>query len=469
MINSEIRNKEGITKDKLGASFRDPSGFVFNLNGKIYRQINRSYQNDYDQLIYSGLYDKLTSEHLLIPHKEVEVPPEISDSAYKVILPDLITFISYPYEWCFSQLKDAAQVTLEIQKHALEYGMSLKDSSVYNIQFHHGRPLMIDTLSFEIYREGQPWDAYRQFCQHFLAPLSLIAYRDVRLSQLMRAYVDGIPLDLTSRLLPWRTYLFPGLFLHIHMHSVSQRRYAGKTINSSNNFSMVAFLGLIDSLESSIRRLSWSPRNTEWGEYYDQHNYTPEGFDHKKQLVSEYLEYIQPRCVWDLGANVGEFSRLASERKKPTLSLDIDPGAVEKNYLDSIIRGDKHLLPLVLDLTNPSSSIGWDNKERFSLLERASADTILSLAMIHHLAISNNVPLENIASFLHQLGKWQIIEFVPKSDPQVQRMLATRKNIFTDYSKENFERVFSQIFSIDKEDVIKDSHRNLYLMRRLSE
>ena len=174
----------------------------------LYRQINQEYRQDYETLIKSGLYERLIKDHLLISHEEVIVPPAEPQKVYKVIQPEIVGFISYPYEWCFSQLKDAALTTLAIQKIALDYGMCLKDASAYNIQFHEGRPILIDTLSFEIYSEGNPWVAYRQFCQHFLAPLTLMAYRDVRLSQLMRIYIDGIPLDLAGKLFPTSRSLF---------------------------------------------------------------------------------------------------------------------------------------------------------------------------------------------------------------------------------------------------------------------
>ena len=237
---------------QLPSSFRDPNGFLFTRDGVLYRQINQEYRQDYETLIKSGLYERLITDHLLIPHEEVSVLPADPQKAYKVIQPEMVGFISYPYEWCFSQLKDAALTTLAIQKIALDYGMCLKDASAYNIQFHEGRaPILIDTLSFEIYSEGNPWVAYRQFCQHFLAPLSLMAYRDVRLSQLMRIYIDGIPLDLASKLLPLRARFSLPIVMHVLLHSSAQKRYADKTIDKeqmSRRISKLSLLGLVDSL-----------------------------------------------------------------------------------------------------------------------------------------------------------------------------------------------------------------------------
>ncbi len=453
------------------ASFRDPSGFLFYRDGTLYRQVNRWGQQNYQQLMDSGLYQALVNTGLLIPHQDAQVEPYAPPLAYKVIQPEPVGFISYPYEWSFSQLKDAALTTLTIQKRALEFGMSLKDCSAYNIQFHRGRPLLIDTLSFENYKEGEPWAAYRQFCQHFLAPLTLMVYRDVRLSQLLRVYIDGLPLDLVSRLLPFRTRLMPALALHIHLHASAQRRYATRTVDKTTlkqRMSRMGLLGLIDHLESTIRKLRWKPTGTEWADYYAIHNYTPAGVEHKKQRVSEFLERIQPRTVWDLGANVGVFSRIASGRGIPTLAFDIDPGAVEQNYLACIAEKETNLLPLVLDLTNPSPGLGWHHRERASLLERAPADAVMALALVHHLAIGNNVPLSQAAEFFSRLGRWLIIEFVPKEDSQVARLLATREDIFPDYTQAGFEQAFGEYFTICAREAIQDSRRSLYLMERKS-
>ncbi len=458
------------SKNRLGASFRDPSGFLFAHDSFVYRQVNRAYQPQYDYLIDSGLYAALINEKLLIPHDEVDLNPPEPIDAYKIIHPQQLNFISYPYEWSFSQLKDAALTTLSIHKRAIEYGMALKDASAYNIQFVGGKPVLIDTLSFEIYSEGAPWVAYRQFCQHFLAPLALMVYCDVRLSQLMRVYIDGVPLDLTKKLLPWRTRLSPVLGLHIHVHASAQQRYAGKAINSSTvkrKMSKNQMLGLIDSLESGIHKLEWLPKDTEWGDYYESaEHYSQKSMEHKRELLNIFLESVKPQSVWDLGANMGMFSRLASKLSIPTVAFDIDPGAVERNYLDCKRTNEKHLLPLVLDLTNPSSSLGWHSQERMSLLERGPADAVLALALIHHLAISNNVPLSLLAKFFAEVGTYLIIEFVPKSDSQVELLLATREDIFPSYDKTAFEVVFDETFEILKAEPLQDSQRTLYLMKK---
>jgi hypothetical protein len=453
------------TSRVIPSSFRDPSGFLFEHKSTLYRQINTTYRANYDHLMESGLYEALTSAGLLIPHEEVGIGSPRPDLAYKIIKPALLPFISYPYEWCFSQLKNAALTTLRIQKTCLDFGMSLKDCSAYNIQFRKGRAVLIDTLSFEQYRDGHPWVAYRQFCQHFLAPLALMSYKDIRLNQLFRIYIDGIPLDLASSLLTIRSRLVFSLLSHIHLHAKSQKHFASHTLNESNyTMGRLSFLGLVDSLESAIKKLNWQPNGTEWANYYEDTNYSPIALQHKKEIVAGFLDRIKPKSVWDLGANVGVFSRLASDKGIQTVSFDIDPAAVEKNYLEGVERGEENILPLVLDLTNPSPSIGWENEERISLGERGYADTVLALALIHHLAISNNVPLNRIASFFSHICNWLIIEFVPKSDSQVQRLLATREDIFPDYTQQDFEQEFGNFFTIGNRVKIRDSERMVYLM-----
>ncbi|WP_067047742.1 hypothetical protein [Methanofollis ethanolicus] len=451
----------------LESSFRDPSGFLFRRNGTLYRQINRSYAESYEILIASGLYDDLVKRGLLIPHRDAEIEPERPEEAYRVIEPEVVPFISYPYEWSFSQLKEAARATLEIEKIALGHGLTLKDASAYNIQFLDGRPVFIDTLSFEAYTPGEPWVAYRQFCQHFLAPLALMAYRDIRLNQLLRVHIDGVPLDLAGSLLPRRSWLNARIAMHLHMHARSQAQYADThTKIEPPKVNQNALMGLIDSLSNAVGSLTWRPEGTEWAEYYRETNYTAAGLDHKKRIIASFLDEIGPGTVWDLGANVGVFSRLSSGRGIPTVACDIDPACVERNYRDVREKHESHLLPLVVDLTNPSPAIGWDNAERRSMIERGPAEMVFALALVHHLAISNNVPLDRIAAFFAEICTYLVVEFVPKDDSQVKKLLANREDIFAGYTEDAFEEAFGGFFDTLRKESITDSARTLYLMKK---
>ncbi len=449
-------------------SFRDPDGFLFYRDNTLYRQVNHTCKQDYDRLMESGLYGALVKGNLLVPHQETDIPFSDPEKGYKIIQPELVHFISYPYEWCFSQLKDAALATLKIQAIAFEHGMSLKDASVYNIQFKEGRPVFIDTLSFEVYRENEPWIAYRQFCQHFLAPLALMCRTDVRLNQLLRIYLDGIPLDMARTLLPSSSRFSPSLYMHIFLHGKEQKKYEDKApANKTAKISKFQFKAIINSLESAVRKLKWTPRGTEWGDYYNDTNYTPAGQKHKKELVSKFIDTAAPAEVWDVGANNGLYSRIAAEKSIPTTAFDIDPAAVEQNYLMVKEKKETHMLPLVMDLTNPNPGIGWENRERHSFMDRGPAGLVVALALIHHLAISNNVPLPKTAAFFHALaGPFLVIEFVPKEDSQVQRLLATREDVFPGYRKEDFEKAYSQYFDIREAVDIEDSLRTLYLMEK---
>jgi len=461
-----------MTDEILGASFRDPSGFMFERGGTLYRQVNRVYADDYERLMSSGLYEELVGDGLLVPHTATEPTSAEKGDVYLTLEPERVPFISYPYEWCFSQLKDAARATLRIQQRALRRGMTLKDASSYNIQFLRGRPVFIDTLSFARYEEGRPWVAYRQFCQHFLAPLTLAARRDIRLLQLLRVHIDGTPLDLARDLLPRRTWLSPNLFLHLFLHARFQRRYAGdsEAVAKVRPLPLKSLQNILLALDSAVSKLDWKPEGTEWADYYAGDSYVDEASEHKRELVTAFVEKLDPACLWDLGANTGAFSRIASERGIRTVAFDIDPACVERNYREMRRAKATDLLPLLLDLTNPSPAQGWAHAERSSLRERARAaggpDVVMALAVIHHLAISNNLPLGRVAAFFADLAPQLVIEFVPKSDAKVKTLLATREDVFPDYTEKGFEAAFAPHFEIEASSPIRESRRTLYRMKR---
>jgi hypothetical protein len=344
--------------------------------------------------------------------------------------------------------------------------MTLKDASAFNVQFLRGRPVLIDTLSFETYRAGQVWVPYRQFCQHFLATLALAAYRDPRLVQLVRVHLDGIPLDLASALLPRRSALAPGLFMHLHLHARAQKRWGGAARKPAGSMGKAAFQGIVDSLEGAVRRLRWRPAGTEWAEYYDSTNYGGEAFEEKKAVVGEFLGRARPATVWDLGANTGLFSRIAAAGGAAVVSFDVDPACVERNYLECRKSGETRLLPLLLDLTNPSPALGWAESERESWSERGPVDLVMALALVHHLAISNNVPLDEVARTFAGVGRHLVVEFADKSDSQVQRLLSSREDVFPGYTRDGFEAEFSRFFEIVASRRLERTARTVYLMRR---
>lgn len=450
---------------RIGGSFRDPSGFLFSRDGILYRQIQPSYAQHYDHLKSSGLYDALVARSLLVPHEEIGLNQAMLPGAYRVVRPERIPIVSLPYEWCFGQLRAAALLTLEVQQLALSHGMVLKDASAFNVLFRGTQPVFVDTLSFSRLEEGRPWIAYRQFCQHFLAPLALQALIDIRMRALQRNFLDGIPLDLASRLLPTRTWLRPWAFLHIHLHARAITRYA-PTANARppapRRVSRSGLDSLVAHLKSAVAALHWSPRLTEWADYEDSHGYDSAALSSKRAIVERLLRELSPRLVFDIGANTGEYSRLARSTGAQVVALDGDPLAVERAFQRLAKEGETGILPLWVDLANPSPSQGWAHSEWPSLDARGPADVVLALALLHHLAISNNVPFEDIARFLFRLGRRVIIEWVPKEDPQAQRLLASREDVFADYDERSFVAAMEEWFHVEARAGVASSTRVIY-------
>jgi len=457
--------------EAVPGSFRDPRGFVFRRDGVLLRHVDASAAEDYDRFESSGLRPALHERGLLIPHEE-DPALAAERGAARVLRPEPVPFVSYPYEWSFSQLRDAALLTLLLQETSMDHGMSLRDASAYNVQFHRGRPIMIDTLSFEALSEGRPWVAYRQFCQHFLAPLALMSYRDVRLGLALRDHLEGIPLDLATSLLPRRAQARPPLQLHLFLHARSQRRHAGDGASGAagssgrRGFGMRAFRGLLDSLRAGVEGLDAPEAAGAWADYEaEATHYAEAARRRKEEVVAAWIERTAPDSVWDLGANVGRFSRMASTRGIDTVACDLDAAAVDRNYAAARNEGDEHLLPLVMDLTNPSPGLGWDGRERSSLADRGPADLALGLALIHHLAIANNVPLPMVLRTFASLSRRAVIEFVPKTDEKVRTLLATREDVFPGYTEEAFRAAAADVFDIEDRETLPDSDRVLYLVR----
>lgn len=456
-----------------GPSFiptRDPSTSVVLKEGIVTRLIHHSYAEHYDHLLESGLYRQLTDRGLLIPHEEVDAAKD--SSVYKVLQPELVKFISYGHEWSFSQLKDAALCTLSIQKIALQFGMVLKDANTQNIQFHNGKPILIDTGSFHLYKDGEPWAAYGQFCRHFLAPLTLMSSCDVRLAKLLQTHLDGIPLDLAAPLVPWTAYLKDfSLLFHLFFHARMQKNESSvenveafRKNASTHRLDRSSLSLLTDDLEKTVRKMRLPGIQSKWADYYNDNTYSGAQIEQKRSLVSTCLDSLSPRSLWDLGANTGMFSRLASERGIDTIALEMDAISVELMYLDVVKNQVKNLLPLVMDLTNPSGAQGWNYSQQLGLVDRGAPDTVLALALIHHLAIANSIPLKEIAGFLSKISKSLIIEFVPKSDSQVANMLALREDIFPEYNSDGFERAFLPYFTILRTCPIDNSQRTIYTL-----
>jgi hypothetical protein len=444
-------------------SFRDPAGFVFRRDGVLYRQVNKSYSPTFDRLRQSGFLRDLQRDALLVGHEELGTAYASTPDALTVLRPNVVPFISYPYEWCFGQLRDAALLTLEVQRRALDAGFILRDASAYNVQYIGGTAVFIDSLSFGVYTDGQPWQAYGQFCEHFLAPLALMAAHDPRLGAIQRAFADGIPLDLASTLLGPTTWLRPGLFLHIHAHARSRKKFAHDAGSQRGRTLPVASLRrLINHLRETVEGLTLDPAGTTWADYEQENNYSVEAATEKKDIIRSILVQIAPATVWDLGANTGQFSTLGPSGAR-VVAIDGDHAAVERHYR-RIRNQNAFVLPLVMDLANPSPGRGWAHAERMSLAERGPADAILALALIHHLVLSANVPMDAVAEWLSGLTRFAVVEFVPPDDEQVQRLTAGRTEPTHAYSEPEFRRAFDRHFEFCESFPMTGTGRVLHLL-----
>jgi ribosomal protein L11 methylase PrmA len=447
------------------ASFKDPSGFVFEADGKFYRQVNQFYAPQYRQLMDSGLYAQLVKNGQLVSHEEININFTQDKEWFITIFPEAVNYISYPYEWCFAQLKDAALLTLKILRQSLEFGMVLKDATPFNIQFHNGRPIFIDTLSFDTYDPKQPWIAYRQFCQCFLFPLYLEHYLKSDIQKILSTYINGIPVDIIAKLLPLKSRLNLGVWLHVYLQNTTM-------INDKENKSQVRFskkklTDLVSHLETIIYNFpADKPFKTTWSNYYDDTRLSKEYVDEKEKIVLDMCGQTGAKTVLDLGANTGHFSKKLASLGMTVVATDTDSRCINKLYLDTTKNSALNILPLVVDVANPSPAIGFNNRERAAFHDRIQTELVLALALIHHLVIGRNIPLPALAAYFHRVSPQLIIEFPPKKDEKVKQMLSSRPDIFLDYDQEHFETAFSTYFTIADQIKIPGTERILYRMIR---
>jgi len=450
------------------ASFRDPSGFIFYANGNYYRQVNKSYANDYELLMSSGLYSKFTEKKLLLAHDELTENFNRSPDWYKTLLPQQLSFISYVYEWSFDQLKDAALLTLAIMKTAIGHGMILKDASPFNIQFQEGRAIFIDSLSFEKYDESKPWIAYRQFCESFLFPLLIGHYLKTDVQKLLTIYAEGIPVNITAKLLPAKSRFNLAVWLHVFLqNSIGSKNQSSK--KNQKNFSKEKLIRLVDHLESTVQSLHIPASiRSNWNNYYGETILSSDYLAEKAEIFREFINDTNMDSVLDLGCNNGYFSRIIAEKKCFVIAVDFDSQCINELYLSEKNKLPSYILPLCIDISNPSPAIGLNNTERSSFCERAKSDMVVALAIVHHLVLNKNIPLSDVASLLANLTKKVlIVEFVPLSDEKSQLLIANKTNYHQPYDEHAFEKYLSEYFQIEKKQAIAGTGRVLYRMRKV--
>ncbi len=447
------------------ASFRDPSGFIYEKDGTIYRFVSTNYQQDYELFHQSGLAEELLKKKFLLPFIELAENHTGRTDWNKTLEPQQLPFISYAWEWSFEQLKDAALTTLSICRLALQKGMILKDATPTNIQLVDGKCKLIDTLSFETYKEGEAWISYRQFCECFLNPLLIAVHTGMEAHRLLLSYPDGVPAAVTSKLLPFKTKLNASVYLHVHLQAKMAGKQSPEKKQTTRKITQKIIDRILENLHSCISNLRLPEQATTWNNYYSETILSETYFSEKKKLVSSLLEDINYKSVLDLGANEGEFSLLC-KKDALVISTDFDSDCINRLYKRIKEEKRTNIYPTVIDLTYPSSSLGWMNEERPAFLSRTKVDVCMALALIHHLAIAKNITFEQLASFFASVCKELIIEFVPKGDPKVTGMLQWRKDIFDNYNEKTFEQAFAQLFELEKKMNVPGSERTMYVYQK---
>ena len=465
-----------INKYKVIGSFRDPKGHVYQVENKIYRSITSKGIGDFESVKSTGILDDLVKDELLVPWEEVtdiDLGPE-TIKAIKILEHPKIDFISYPYEWTSSGLKSAALLHLNIQIRALKHNVVLSDASAYNIQFNGTNPVFIDHLSFRPYHEGEYWLGHRQFCEQFLAPLLLQSISGITYHSWYRGSIEGISLTDTAKLLPWKVLFSPQILSNIILpvyFEKNNRRGNNKNVSekiSQKKLPKNAYMGMLVSLRKFISNLeSFKNVKTIWEDYDKNNIYTSNEASLKRDFIREFSDQVKPRILGDIGCNTGEYSEVAiNAGANKIIGFEYDLGALELSFKRAV-KNNLDFLPLYLDVANPTPSQGWMQSERQGIVERKNADSILSLALIHHLCIGRNIPMNDVIQWLVDLSPTGIIEFVPKSDPMVQELLQLREDIFDDYSKDTFKSTLSKVARIEKSKIVTKSGRELFWYVRL--
>ncbi|MFV8378236.1 hypothetical protein [Flavobacterium sp. LB3R33] len=441
------------------SSFRDPDSSLTYDDTHYYRTLSKNYLMHYNYFIESGLKEDLLLKELILPFEK------ITDEGKIVIKTKKINFVSYPYEWSFSQFKTAALFTLQINLIALKHGMVLKDASMFNVQFVGSKPIFIDLASFEVYKDDKPWIAYYQFCKHFYGPLFLAAKKNIQLPKLLLYFIDGIPLKEAVSLCRMSDFFDIGGFIHLYLHSKGEG-----SINKSGIEKKVTkkqLVELLTHLSDSIKTLKPKQKRTVWDDYNQNNNYLKESKDHKAEIIKGFMSQI-PHCkmAMDIGANDGKYSRLLSESEIYTLVVDIDELAIERAFVESNKSQNKYLHPLHVNLANPTPAIGWNNVERKSFWERCYVDIIQALAVVHHLAITHDISFEEIAKKISKHTQYLVIEFVYPDDSQTQILLNNKPHHKAVYTQINFEKAFETFFSLNKKVNIDGMKRDLYFYER---
>ena len=452
-------------------SFRDRDGRVYHFQNRVFRGLSEAALESFRQLQEKPFYIKLAESGKLIGTREVSsnenpIPDDVQAQWAGFLEHDPVPVISYPYEWTFSMLKAAAELQLHLVERAVSNGFTLKDATPYNIQFVGRKPVFIDIPSFEPLVEGEPWSGYRQFCEMFLFPLFLQAYKGCNFQPFMRAAIDGVDVQAASALFGFRDRFRGGVMSHVWLQSKLDRRFGGSSENVRSNLKSAGFnreliLVNVRKMQKLVKKLSWQAEGSEWGDYTEFHNYSEQDHAVKENFIRESIATEKPGTVWDIGCNTGQFSRIAATACPQVVSTDIDHVAVERLFLDP--QTPDNILPLVQNVSDPSPNWGWRNRERSDLQTRSKPDLVLCLALIHHVVITANIPLAEFVDWLAGLTDKLVIEYVSRNDDKVQTLLRNKEDKYQDYSRESLEANLKRHFEIQRQQEVNKGDRSLYL------
>ena len=455
MANTAIRD---------ASSFRDPEGYVFHENGYIKRKLlSQEAKDKMKTLLASSFYQDMQKSGRLIPtHWDSDV-----------LIHEKVPVVTYPYEWSFNMLKDAALGQLSLMKEGIEHGFILKDGTGFNSLYHNGNMVFVDLLSIDKYQGGQMWEGYHQYCEHFLFPMMLSGYKNVPFQNWWRGNLDGIKTADIYNLLSFKDYFKKGVIKNVVLpynlgKKITNKNNIKKNFNSAT-FPKGALLSFINVLMQTTQALNQSKDATTWEDYADNNSYSNEEKTVKMEFIAKHLKTIAPlNQMIDIGANTGDYSVLASEFSNKVISLDFDINCVDKLYLK--IKNDSKLstkiIPMIGDVVNFSPNCGWDINERTSQISRVASDCFLALALIHHICISKNVPISHFLEFISKIGTYGVLEWVDIKDSMAQQLIRNRKDIFADYTWEHFKIEVEKHFQILNISETHSGNRKLCFIKR---
>lgn len=454
-------------------SFRDPAGKIFYIEERVFRKLNKVGEDRVLIIKKEKILEEAIRKNYLIPTKILnnDEKNQLNLNIDDFILEHKkIPYISYPYEWSFSQLKSAAIFHLDFNLFLLNLGATLIDASAFNIQYIGNKPIFIDTLSIEKYVDGEPWKGHKQFCENFLNPLILKSKKGIKFNNWFKGNLEGIQTDDLDKILSIFDKFSYNIFIHVYLLNKLDQKFTSnkslKPINKKKNFSKKNLVLILKQLKNFISKLEDHKSITTWDDYSKNNSYTEVEENKKKQVVEEFIKNNKFNLIADLGCNDGEYSELCLKNGcKSVIGFDFDINTIDRAHKKALSK-NLNFLPLFFDASNPSGNIGWNEKERKSFKVRAKFDAILALAFEHHLTIAKNIPLQEVINWLVSLAPTGLIEFVPKNDVTITKMLELKGDIFPNYTIKNFENALSLKSTILSKNKITQSGRTIYEFKR---